>query len=273
MARQGIPFETPGNHLIVVQGSVDGATGLRLILDTGSGLELVSRSLFERLKLTRLGETEVPRLNGESVAMERAKVGKIGVGGVLELRDVGVAVTDHFDDWLKDFGRIDGALSLRALADRPFTLDFNANMLYLEDEESVAERAAKGRAVEIEFDQAGPEVLTISAVADAFGAYRGRFTIDTSTASTILSQASLAKLGLREDSPSLRRVQGWSLAGQPQTRYYARMAGKVALGEAASEDDPTICFQKLARDGVLGLNFLRGKIVTFDLPGCRLIFG
>jgi hypothetical protein len=262
----------PGNHLIVARGSIGGIDDLRLIIDTGTGLELISKSLAERLKVSQCIDIEVPRLTGELVPMELGTVSGIKLGGVNVQSDWSVGVTDLLDRLLRDFGTIDGAISLRALADHPFTIDFADQMLIFEDEQSVAALASSGLVVGVNFDQAGPEVLTISAQVEAFEKYRGRFAIDTATATTILNKTAMEALGLREDSLNLKRVQGWSVTGQPQTRFYGQLAGLVAINNFTTEENPSVCFQKLNCDGVIGLNFFKGKTVTFDLPRRRLIF-
>ena len=77
------------------------------------------------------------------------------------------------------------------------------------------------------------------------------------------------------DSPTIERKDGRDETGQPYVRRYAKLPRAVHLAEAADVDvprDTTVMFQRIVHDGLLGQQFLRRYVVTFDLPRRALIF-
>jgi hypothetical protein len=78
------------------------------------------------------------------------------------------------------------------------------------------------------------------------------------------------------DLPTMSRLgvadgtahEGENETGHPYRRISAALES-VAVG-AAVQESPTVCFEAIRYDGVLGGDFLRAFAVTFDLEGGTL---
>ncbi|MGI0081146.1 MAG: aspartyl protease family protein [Nitrososphaerales archaeon] len=80
-AAMAIPFSYVGGHLISIPVRVDETVQSRFILDTGIGLNLISKSLCQKIRCTMTGNSySGKRMSGQEVSLQLANVSAISAG-------------------------------------------------------------------------------------------------------------------------------------------------------------------------------------------------
>lgn len=268
-------FQVVGGHLIKVPVRVNDTHESFFILDTGIGLNLLSRTLAQKFNLGISGsykgqrmsgqELEVPlsRLEGLSLMGRRQAMVPVGLWDMAGL----LPPTDEFKD-------VEGFLSLGYFRDLPFTLDYAKNLLILEDEASLAARLRAGQSVAVRLDGEKEPALTLSLALSLPDATPVRALLDTGSDCLILELDYMERLRLAADDPTVTLKQGQDETGHSFTRYFTTLPGAVRLLDAPdfALKSPRVMFQKIIHQGLLGQAFLRSYTVTFDLARSRLIF-
>lgn len=261
------------HHLVTVPVLVDGTREARFVLDTGIGLTLLSEELCGELGCERTGSTFTGRrMSGQDVTVPLAVLRTLTMGAhTREGHTVGVLDTRTFPGELSG---VDGFLSLAFFEPTPFTVDYGGGTVVVETPPSLAARVASGTAVGIRLERQGPAL-------DAFlpltvpGRGRIEVEVDMGSDALILDESLAGEVGVRLDDPSVRRVEGSDETGHPYLRHFARIPGTIHPTGAPSvaQTDPEVIFQRIVYDGLVGDAFLRNFVVTYDLPGERMIFG
>ncbi len=97
----------------------------------------------------------------------------------------------------------------------------------------------------------------------------GSFEVDTGNMTTILPKMHLKRLKIDLDSAQTKVIKNENM-----DRVYSVVNGKIGLENApkVTQENPKICSENVIYDGVIGGDFLKDKIVTFDVPNARVIF-
>lgn len=282
-AQESIPFEyLPGSddgliksHLISVPVTVGSGTPSHFILDTGIGVDLISTRLAEKLKLPpTTGGYRGERMSGQELEVPLSTVGNLTVGR--ELQRFGVCGVWDFRGFLPDtaaFAKIDGFLSLRFFQHRPFTLDYQSHNLILETPQSLKARAEAGIVVPLEINDDENVSLTVFAPLEVVGAGTAKVEVDTGSDSLILHNRFMTALGIPDHGPDVRVVRQRDETNFEFTRWFTKLRGNIRLNAAPQlERHATpVMFQEIIHDGLIGDDYLKHFIVTFDLSHSRLI--
>ncbi|HEY1918095.1 MAG TPA: hypothetical protein VGH27_21180 [Streptosporangiaceae bacterium] len=171
------------------------------------------------------------------------------------------------------FDGIDGFLSLQYFGSAPVTMDYTAQVLILEDEESLARRVAGASAVPIHVERDGPATdvhLRLSLPSGRVITVE----VDTGSDTLILNQSLADDVGADLTASTVRKVEGEDETGHTFARYFTTLEGDISVTEAPHirQVGPDVMFQEIIYDGLIGDRFLRNFIVTYDLPRSRMIF-
>ncbi len=281
-AQESIPFQyLPGSedgliqgHLISIPVTVGGIPS-RFILDTGIGVDLISTRLASRLKTPTTGITySGERMSGQEVTLPMSYIGNLTVGR--QLQRFGSCGVWDFKGFLPDtpaFAPIDGFLGLRFFQHRPFTLDYRDKQLILETPLSLAGRADSGIVVPLELDDDQGVSLTVFAPLEVVGAGMAKVEVDTGSDSLILHRRFMTALGIPESGPEVRVVEAKDETNFAFTRWFTKLRGNIRLNREVSLElnHSRVMFQQIIHDGLIGDDYLRHFIVTFDLAHSRMI--
>ncbi len=266
-----IPFSYV-EHLLTVPATVDAAEA-RLIFDTGISVNLLSATFAGKIGCAAgAGTYTGRRMSGQPVTTSIGTVRSLQIGGYHLADDVAVGIFD-----IGDIPGIDGFVSLTPFRSVPVTVDYQAGLLVIEDEQSLAARAERGTPVAVEVRQDGPLSTEVHLPLELPGGRTASVEVDTGSDNLILDESFAAAVGVDLAAESTRRVDGADETGHTFTRYFATLPGDVQVAGAADygQPRPETMFQKIIHDGLAGDSFLRlgGRgIVTYDLASSRMIF-
>ena len=281
-AQESIPFEyLPGSedglihgHLISIPVTV-GGTPSRFILDTGIGVDLISTRLASRLKTPSTGMTYTgQRMSGQDVTLPMSYIGNLTVGR--HLQRFGICGVWDFKDFVPDtpaFAAIDGFLGLHFFQNRPFTLDYRDKQLILETPLSLQARVESGIVVPLEIDDDQGVSLTVFAPLEVVGAGLAKVEVDTGSDSLILQRRFMTALGIPESGPDVRVVNAKDETNFAFTRWFTKLRGDIRLNREVPLElhASRVMFQEIIHDGLIGDDYLKHFIVTFDLAHSRMI--
>jgi hypothetical protein len=266
-----VPFQYLAHLLTVPVGVGVGDTESRFVFDTGIGVNLVSDSLARAVGWTPSGAVFTGRrMSGQEVT---APMGSLDSVRLWDSRsgDVPAAIFDMAA--MAGLDGIGGFLSLQFFRSTPVTVDYPARVLVLEDEQSLARRAESGFPVSVQVKDDGPSTDVHLAVRLPGGRVISA-EVDAGSDQLILNQALAATAGVDLARPDVRKVEGQDETGHAFARYFTALRGDLSLAAAPQirQADPDVMFQDIIYDGLVGDRFLRNFIVTYDLPGSRMIF-
>jgi hypothetical protein len=166
---------------------------------------------------------------------------------------------------------IGGILSLQYFVSRPFTIDYERQVIVFEDEASLAQIRAEGTRVSIELEPQGV-ALSINMPIVLPNAEPAAVEVDTGSQALILNEHFMDILGVNKKK--VRVVDGKDETGNQYKRYFTKLKGDIHLPRARDMkmDAPEVMFQKIIYDGLIGHYFLSRFRVTFDLQNQEMIF-
>jgi predicted aspartyl protease len=264
-----VPFQYLA-HLLTVPVRV-GDTEARFVFDTGIGVNLISDSLARAVGWTPSGALYTGRrMSGQEVTAPMGSLDSVRLGDSRS-RDVPAAIFDM--GAMAGLDGIGGFLSLTYFRSRPVTVDYPAQALVLEDEQSLARRAEAGYLVSVQVKDDGPSTDVHLPVRLPGGRVIS-VEVDAGSDQLILNQALAAAAGVDLARPDVRKVEGQDETGHSFARYFTALRGDLSLAAAPRirQPDPDVMFQEIIYDGLIGDRFLRNFIVTYDLPRSRMIF-
>ncbi|HTY06989.1 MAG TPA: aspartyl protease family protein [Gemmatimonadales bacterium] len=259
-----IPFTVDSNDMIRVPVMV-GDSARSLIFDTGAGIDVLAPSLIASLHGEPAGWLDAFRMTGERLHIRLFRISRIAIGS-FTARDVIVGSADFLDQM-----GIPGIISLNEFRARAVTLDLTENVLTVESPLTLRARRASGRVVSLRGDDL--RGLSIDAFADfLIGGVRGQCVIDTGSQGPTVSTRYFAPLGIDSTGPGVRVRRSTTIAGATQVRFVTDLPG-VALAGAPEFARPPgrATFSDIIYDCVVGLDWWKGRIVTFDLAARQLI--
>jgi predicted aspartyl protease len=266
-----VPFQYLAHLLTVPVGVGVGDTETRFVFDTGIGVNLVSDSLARAVGWTPSGSVFTGRrMSGQEVTAPMGSLDSVRLGDSRS-GDVPAALFDM--GAMAGLEGIGGFLSLQFFRSTPVTVDYPARVLVLEDEQSLARRAESGFPVSVQVKDDGPSTDVHLAVRLPGGRVISA-EVDAGSDQLILNQALAATAGVDLARPDVRKVEGQDETGHAFARYFTALRGDLSLAAAPQirQADPDVMFQDIIYDGLVGDRFLRNFIVTYDLPGSRMIF-
>jgi predicted aspartyl protease len=264
-----VPFEYLA-HVLTIPVTVAGVE-TRFVFDTGIGLSLISERLAAKVGCRPGGSTFTGRrMSGQAITVPVGSLDSLQIGSSV-LRNVPVGLFDM--QAMAGLGEVEGFVSLSFFRATAVTVDYAARALILEDEASLAERAAAGTAVPVEMREDGPSTDLAMSV-DLPGGQPIMVEIDTGSDSLILDIRLAADVGIDLHDPAVEAVTASDETGHEYTRYFTNLRGSVGVNglPAISVTDPPVMFQRIIYDGLVGDQFLRNFTATYDLANSRVIF-
>lgn len=266
----GTPFSYL-SHLVTLPVRV-GDVEARFVLDTGIGPTILAEALADEVGCVPSGETFTGRrMSGQVVGVPLGQAPPIALGDFTRTRHVvGILDTNGFPEPLK---AIDGFLSLAFFEETAFTVDYGRGRVAVESREELAERAAVGTSVAVRLDRQGPALVAfLPLTVPGLGSIEVE--VDMGSDVLILDAKHAPAVGIRLDDPVVRRVEGNDETGHGYVRSFTRLDESIHVtGAPAVEQSGTdVMFQEIVYDGLIGDAFLRRFVVTYDVPGERMIF-
>jgi hypothetical protein len=245
--------------------STGGAETTPFVLDTGSGVSVLSQSLVDRLGGEPAGRLTGFRLTGERMDLQLFTIPELRVGPIVR-HNVVVAGWDGLDKF-----HLCGMIALDFFRDQAFTLDFSAKRLFFESQASLAERRRRGSVVKTRFDDMRGTSL------DLFAPFRieGKIAeceVDTGSQGYVFASRYMDVLGLTSKSSGVKESTHTTILGNTESRYNA-LVDSLTLGDTqiGSPAHPSILFEDIVYDCNIGIDFWLNKIVTFDRPDKQLV--
>jgi len=264
-----VPFEYLG-HLVTVPVRAGGLEAT-FIFDTGIGLTLISESLAARAGCPRGSSTFTGRrMSGQAVTVPLGQLTSVSLG-TCELVSMPVGIFDM--QAMAGLDGIDGFLSLSCFRTTPVTVDYRARLMIIEDEASLAGRAAAGISVAVDVERDGCSTGVLLGI-DLPDGRPIRAEVDTGTDVLILNQALAAQAGVDLNGDGVRTTEGRDETGREFTRYFTALAGNVRVTGAPllTIANPQVMVQQIIYDALVGDAFLRHFTTTYDLANGRMIF-
>jgi hypothetical protein len=257
-------------HVLTIPVSVCGVDA-RFIFDTGIGLNLISEDLAAKVGCRADGSTFTGRrMSGQTLVVPLGSLGSFQIGANLA-RDVPAGIFDmHAMAGLRD---VEGFVSLSFFRTVPVTIDYAAGLLVIEDEASLAQRAAAGTSVPVRVGYDGCSTDVMLDI-DLPGGKTISVEMDTGSDVLILSEDFAGDAGIDLHGQDVQKAEARDETGHQFVRYFTELRGDISVSGAPSlrMSNPPVMVQKIIHDGLLGDRFLRNFTTTYDLPRSRVIF-
>lgn len=241
LAIDTIPFTPVKGGLVQVEGSVDGAPAVPMLVNLGAGVDVLSSDLGRRYVRVS-GKYVSLRLTGERVDLPIGQVNSLEIGGVpIDAPHVGI--------WQGlDATGVDGFISATAFRSIATTFDFRNNQIVIEDAQSFPERVRVEPRIPVILQDDLGIALAVFARFDFGGGKTGLCEIDTGAAGITLDKTFAQSIGL-EASRASARISTIGLLGEPKTALIA----------------PLVRYADLIYDCDVGNAFWSGRTFTLDL--------
>jgi hypothetical protein len=220
------------------------------LFDTGGGITVLTPESAKAIGCAPWGQLSGFRMRGDRVDLTRCEnVTMLSNATTLTVPTVGVL---DFSKLLpKDAPPLAGSVALNGFAGKIVTIDLAHRQIVLETSESMKQRIAGAKEVEIRFagEVSGHAVTPFVAVPTPKG--KVWMELDTGSNSSIIVGSHNAELFTMKAD-----------AKEPQ-RFRGALVGGVALAAEDAQSMPLII------DGNIGLSMLKTWVVTMDLPHGR----
>lgn len=251
---------------LILNGSVEG----NFILDTGIGITLISKAMCQKINCVVKGEHVGKRMSGQKVKLPMSTVDSIELNGKKE-SNFPVGILDV--EALMPGSKIDGFLSIGFFKNFAHTILYKKNQIRFETDESLAKLRQNGAVVRVKSDRQGDSfgILMPLALPDKEII---NVVVDTGSQSLILNERYMARLGISPSDASVKRKEGKDETAHTYVRYFTSLTGPIHLpgAEQIKMENPSVIFQKIIYDGLVGFYFLREFDVTYDLKNSQMIF-
>jgi hypothetical protein len=260
-----IPFTTTPDGLVMLPATVGGTIPIRVILDTGAGLDVLAPSLIEKLHGKPWGQFSSFRMTGERFDLPLFIILELSIGPIVK-RNAVVGSWDVLDKF-----HLDGVISVNDFRQQPFTFDLVDKVVVLETPETLAQRRATGKTSLLQFDDDRGIALDLFAQF-LIGNQPGQCEIDTGSPSTTVSTRFMTSLGIEKDGKDVQKHEGRSFTGAIETRYDTNMS-QISLAAAPQIvlARPHVSFSDIIYDCVVGIDFWSGRALTIDIADRQLI--
>ncbi|MCE3013283.1 MAG: retropepsin-like domain-containing protein [Proteobacteria bacterium] len=265
-----IPFSYVEQSFILVPLKINDTITGKFVLDTGIGVNLISKSLCERLKCVGKSSHTGKRMSGQELTIPISEVESLSFGSI-RLTKVPVGVFDM--EQLMPGAGVDGFLSIGFFKENAFTVDYKQNVITLETDSSLKKIELAGAAIPIKIDRKGAS-SSIHLPLVLPNGMQISFQVDTGSQALILDERYMAALGIKGTDKDVRNKEGKDETGHVFNRFFTTLKGGVHLPEhPETKVDPiNVMFQKIIHEGLVGHFFLREFDVTYDLKNSRMIF-
>ena len=261
-----ISFETNSEGMIKIPVAFAGVE-TRAFLDTGAGLDIVAPSVFKKMQGRPAGFLAGFRMSGERMDIALYTIDSVRIGP-FEKKNVTIGVLDVLDK----IG-IQAMVGMTDLREQPFTIDFVHKRLTFEAAKSLRERSLQGTTVLLRMDDVRGVSLDLFAEF-SFANASGWCEMDTGDPGTAVNTRLMEPLGIDQEGNTVEKVVTKNISGLERVRYKATVPALTFKGVPSSaRKDAPVAFSDIIFDCVVGVDFYRDKVLTFDLAHRRLIVG
>jgi predicted aspartyl protease len=264
------PFIYTENTSITIPVSVNGMTPKNFILDTGAGINIISKSICESIGCQTTSQFSGKRMSGQEIKVPMSIVSSLEISG-LKKTHLTVGIFDM--QALAPGTDIEGIISLAFFEHSAVTIDYKHKTLTIETKSSLRNIKREGVVVPVQIDRKLPSlgVLMPLILSDHQQIHAE---VDTGSQALILHERYMKPLGIPRSGPSVKIKTGKDETGHSYTRYFSKIKGKVSLPKSDDlfVESIDVMFQKIIYDGLVGHYFLRNFNVTYNLPESEMIF-
>ena len=260
-----VPFEMPNNRPIVSVRVNGRKEPLRFVLDTGSGISVVSEETAQRLGLRAVARGGMARAIGGKFEIVYGFLDSLEIGDA-RIENVPVYIRRFYNDQVP----VDGYIGLAVVAKYLATVDYGTRTLSLKRQRSpTGSIAPSPGAIEIPMRTTASGFLSGEVRVEGISKPLN-FIIDTGASTSVVSEKMME---LEEMSgfkrPARMRVYG---AAGVTDNVQTLILPRVLLGSQAREKldvavldlDPVNETTGFVQSGIIGGNFLRYYRVSFD---------
>ena len=285
-SRTVVRFESPDNRPMIRVGVNGGKETLRFVLDTGSGISVISEETARLINLKPVARGGLARAVGGGGKFEI-------VYGFLQSMEIGEVRVENIPVYIRRFfdqhNRVDGYIGLAVISKFVTTVDYGAGTFALSRSRS-PDLSSPGRGgykaedaeasppagVEIPMRTTSSGFISGEVRLDGFGKPLN-FILDTGASISVVSE----KLALREEMSSIAqgvRMRVYGAAGVAEdvkTFVLPRIAigaqARAQISAAVLDLEPINETAGFEQTGILGGNFLRHFRVTFDFQRAMVL--
>jgi len=260
-----VPFDMPNNRPIINVRVNGRKEPLHFVLDTGSGISVISEETAKRLGMHAVARGGMARAIGGKFEI---------VYGFLDSMEIGESHIDHIPVYIRKFYNdevpVDGYIGLSVISKYLMTVDYGARTFSLKRQHSANDSVeVSASAIEIPIRTTSSGFL--SSEVQVEGINRPfNFIIDTGASISVVSTRLLELEEMNNfKHPTRMRVYGAAgIADGVETLLLPRITlGKQThekLDVAVLDLDPVNETTGFIQSGIVGGNFLRNFRVTFD---------
>jgi hypothetical protein len=251
--------------MITVAATVGGTIPIRVIVDTGAGLDILAPSLIEKLHGEPAGKFTGFRMTGERLDIPLFLVHGLSIGPLLK-KD---AVVGSFD--VLDKLHLDGIVSVNDFRQQAFTIDFVNKAVIFETPATIARRRAAGKSQPLQLDDQRGITLDLFAQFLIAG-QPGQCEIDTGSQNASVSLRYMTLLDIEKDATGVHKQEGQTIAGGKEIRYKT-MLPRISLAAApeVSLAPANVSFSDIIYDCVVGTDFWASRTLTIDIANRQMI--
>lgn len=270
-----ISFKLVDNNVILVPVKLNDKIETTFIFDTGGGVNVVSEKLAKALNLKKLGSYSGKRMSGQELTMSLSKVSSLSFGS-LKKKNVNVAKW-NLKDFLPDtdnYKNVEGVLSLNYFTEVPFTLNYRNRTITVENPKTLQANVTKLNTTPIKVVTKKNVDTAIFLPVSLSDKEKALVEVDTGSNHFILDTSYMKKLGVSPNDAGIVKRVGKDQTDHPYTRYHIHIPGSIWVSKTPTikQLKPNVMFQKIIYDGLVGKDFLKNFVTTFDLKNKRMIF-
>lgn len=258
-----IPFSIIGEHIMQIPLKVNGKE-VKFLLDTGIGPTVISKDFAKELDLKSAGTMTGKRMSGQELNIPLVKVPLIEAGSLArENLEAGIFDTSGFPDILKD---IKGILSIGFFKGKLLTIDYLHSLLLVAESDFIDGSVGEATKVPMQIEYNGPSVTLYVNMKLPNGRVV-KFEVDTGSNVLIVNSKLMGELAVDPKDKSVESVKGYDETGNYYERFFTEIKGKISVdgNPDISQENPKAIFQDIIHDGLVGHDFLKRYIVSFDI--------
>jgi tetratricopeptide (TPR) repeat protein len=270
-----VPFELVGNRPIIKLRVNEKSEDLRFVLDTGSGITVVSEETAKRLKIKPITKGGFARGIGGDGKFEivYGLLREVKIGDV-ELNNVPVYIRKFHSDGGKP---VDGYIGLALISKFLTTIDYGSQTFSLTKKEADTRGFREGKEISL------PLRLTSSGFLSGEVELEGidgplNFIVDTGASVSVISQrvAQVDAVSKFENDEKYRVIGSAGISDDVRTFLLPRVTfgqhTRTSIMAVALNLDLINEASGFEQSGILGGNFLKNYRLTFDFKNSKVTF-
>lgn len=254
-----IPLQIDDGGYISLKVKLNDQEEARFLLDTGGGINVISKDLFNKLgPLSEAGLHTGTRHNGEQITGMLYFLPALSIGSFTKKN----VVVGQF----AGLGNYDGLLSMSYFEDVPFSIDFVNKKLQIETKESIGNISSRAQAIPLEVKKVGKYEIDLFVNICINDSVQANAEFDTGAGFNMLMlhPSYMKKLNISE--PPKKTDYGYYI--------YSTMLPKLSYCNSGKlyEANHFVGFKEgLIYQGLIGSGMFRNYKITLDIPGSKLL--